>query len=373
MFSRGSAKVLTTVKANGFNKSTIAKANTAFFGRRMFSHGGKDDAMKSGVGGAVFGDPKNENIRIYMNTEGTGSGRYVPREQAMVSVFDSGFILGDGVWEGLRMYNGKWLCLDKHLQRLYEACKYMDINIGVSPKELERDLQELVNVNGMKSGCHARLMVTRGEKYTPYQGPAVNKGPATIVCIAEHKPPATIDSPAQQNGIKLHTVHVRRGYADVQDQKLNSHSKINCVTACIAAKKAGADEGLMLDPHGQVATCNSVHFFIVRNGEVWTSGGNYCIPGITRGNILELCRKNGIPAFEKDFSLYECYGAQEAFVTGTFGGITPVSEIDGRQIGCNLYDSWNEDGAIPSFEVGPMTRRLQSLYNDMVIEQCGGL
>mmetsp|Transcript_5853 Transcript_5853/g.9078 ORF Transcript_5853/g.9078 Transcript_5853/m.9078 type:complete len:344 (-) Transcript_5853:70-1101(-) len=323
------------------------------------------------VAGAVFGDPRNEDILIYMNRKGPGSGKFVPRQQAVVSVFDSGFLMGDGVWEGLRLYNGKWFCIDKHLKRLYEACKFMDIDIGISPREIERDLNELAKVNKMKSGCHARLMVTRGEKYTPYQGPAVNKPNPTIVCIAEHKEAATIDSPAQQNGITLHTVHVRRGNADVQDQKLNSHSKINCITACIAAAKAGADEGLMLDPRGQVATCNSVHFFIVRDNEVWTSYGNYCIPGITRGNILELCHQNGIPAHEKDFSLYEVYGADEAFVTGTFGGVTPVSHVDGRMIGSKLYSNWKEGE--PKFTVGPMVRKLQNLYNSMVLKQCGGM
>lgn len=333
-----------------------------------------ESTTAAGVAGAVFGDKRNENVKIYMNMSGKGSGQFVPREKALVSVFDSGFLLGDAVWEGLRLYNGKWFCLDQHLRRLYEACKFMDIDIGVSPKEIQRDLEELVRVNGMKSGCHARLMISRGEKWTPYQGPAVNKGPPTIVCIAEHKPPAGPDSPAQVNGIKLHTVHVRRGYADSQDQKLNSHSKINCVSACIAANKAGADEGLMLDPHGQVATCNSVHFFIVRNnGEVWTSGGNYCIPGITRGNIIQICKDNQIPVFEKDFSLYDVYGANEAFVTGTFGGVTPVSQVDGRSIGSHLYHNWDESNQDSSFKAGPVVRKIQELYNAKVIRECGGL
>jgi len=317
----------------------------------------------AGVGGAVFGDPRNEDITIYMNTE--HEARFVPRREAMVSVFDSGFILGDGVWEGLRLYNGKWFCLDAHLKRLYEACKYMCIPIGMSPEQLTNDLNRLVELNGFKTGVHARLMVTRGEKHTPYQGPAVNKGPPTIVCIAEHKG-ANHDP---NKGLRLLTSHVRRGYADVQDQKLNSHSKINCITACISASKAGFDEALMLDPHGQVATCNSVHFFIVRNGEVWTSGGNYCIPGITRQNLLNLCRENNIPAYEKDFSLYEVYGADEVFCTGTFGGITPVKEVDGRVIGEDLADSWDNPPGFP----GPMVSRLRGLYNDMVTRECGGL
>lgn len=315
----------------------------------------------------MFGDPRNEDILIYLNTD--GEAKFVPREQAVVSVFDSGFILGDGLWEGLRLYNGTWFCMEDHMKRLYESCKFMDINIGMSPEELCADLDKLVELNGMKSGVHARLMITRGEKHTPYQGPSVNKGPPSIVCIAEHKG-ANHDP---NKGLRLLTSHVRRGYADSQDQKLNSHSKINCITACISAQKAGFDEALMLDPHGQVATCNSVHFFVVRNGEVWTSGGNYCIPGITRGNILKLCRENGIPAFEKDFSLFEVYGADEVFCTGTFGGITPVTEVDGRVIGTNLADSWDQKQGEGVIFPGPMVQRLRGLYNEMVIKECGGL
>lgn len=329
-------------------------ANRLMAGRRFFS-----------IGGAVFGDARNADIKIMMNTDG-GESRIVPREEARVSVFDSGFILGDGVWEGLRLYNGVWFCLDEHLGRLYEACKFMDIDMPLSPAALTEDLYRLVDANGMVDNVHARLMVSRGEKVTPYQGPSVNLGPPSIVCIAEHKPGTGLP---EGEGLRLHTVHVRRGYADVQDQKLNSHSKINCVTACIAAAKAGADEALMLDPHGQVATCNSVHFFIVRNGEVWTSGGNYCIPGITRGNVIRLCRENGIPVYEKDFSLYEVYGADEAFVTGTFAGVNPVKEIDGRRIGTNLHDgNWGKDTVdLP----GPMVTRLRKLYNEMVARETG--
>jgi branched-chain amino acid aminotransferase len=326
--------------------------------------------MSHGVGGATFGDVRNgDSLLVYMNVRGPGSGAFVPRAQALVSVFDSGFLMGDAVWEGMRLYNGKWFCLDKHLRRLYEAAKFMDMDIGLDPHELRADLARLATLNGMMSGCHCRLMVTSGEKWTPYQGRSVNKGPATVVCIAEFKPAATADSPAQVRGLRLHTVHVRRGYPDSQEQKLNSHSKINCVTACIAAGKAGADEALMLDPHGMVATCNSTHFFIVRNGQVWTSFGSYCIPGITRANVLELCRAHGIPCCERDFSLYEVYAAEEAFVTGSFGGITPVREVDGREIGTGLYDSWGKG----EFQVGPMVRRLQQLYNEMIVAECGAL
>lgn len=283
-------------------------------------------------------DPRNANILISVN------GELFPREKAVVSVFDSGFILGDGVWEGLRVHHGRIAFLDRHLERLYEGAKAIDMDIGIAPEALEKRLYETLEANGMQDGVHIRLMVTRGMKRTPYQDPRVNIGPATIVIIPEFKNPKPESA---TRGMKLFTVHVRRGYPDVQDQKLNSHSKLNCITACIQAAKAGADEALMLDPHGFVATCNSTHFFIVRKGEVWTSTGEYCIPGITRGVVIELCREAGIPVFEKRFSLTDVYGAQEAFVTGTFAGVAPVSSVDGR---------------ILTNGRGPMVERLQKLY-----------
>ena len=283
-------------------------------------------------------DPRNRDILIYVN------GTLRPRGQALVSVFDSGFILGDGVWEGLRVHRGRIAFLDAHLDRLYEAAKAIDLDIGLSRSALTAALYETLTTNRMNDGVHMRLMVTRGLKSTPYQDPRACIGPATVVIIAEYKVPRP---EVLAQGVRLFTVHVRRGAPDVQDPKLNSHSKLNCITACIQATKAGADEALMLDPHGFVATCNSTHFFIVRNGEVWTSTGNYCILGITRGNVLRLCRENGIAAFEKNFSLTEAYGAQEAFVTGTYAGIAPVTEIDGRKISTGR---------------GPVVERLQQLY-----------
>jgi len=283
-------------------------------------------------------DPRNRDILIYVN------GELRARAQAVVSVFDSGFILGDGVWEGLRVHQGALAFLDLHLDRLFEAAKAIDLDVGLGRAELIAALYRTLAANHMRDGVHVRLMVTRGLKSTPYQDPRVSIGPATIVIIPEYKLP----NPASlTRGLRLFTVHVRRGPPDVQDPKLNSHSKLNCITACIQATKAGADEALMLDPHGFVATCNSTHFFIVRHGEVWTSSGNYCIAGITRANVLRLCRENGIPAFEKNFSLTETYSAQEAFITGTYAGIAPVIEIDGRRI---------SDGR------GPMVERLQRLY-----------
>ncbi|MCB1816134.1 MAG: aminotransferase class IV [Candidatus Competibacteraceae bacterium] len=292
-------------------------------------------------------DPRNDNILIYIN------GEFYPREKAMVSVFDSGYILGDGVWEGLRVHHGRIAFLPQHLKRLYEGAKAIDMDIGLSKDELTEALYDTLQANQMQDGVHIRLMVTRGIKATPYQDPRVTIGPATIVIIPEYKNPKP---ETLTQGIRLFTVHVRRGYPDVQDPKWNSHSKLNCISACIQAAKAGADEALMLDPHGFVATCNSVHFFIVREGEVWTSSGDYCLGGITRSNILRLCRENAIPAFEKNFSLTDVYGAEEAFVTGTFAGVSPVSEVDGRVIG---------DG-----QRGPMVERLQQLYLALIERDC---
>src|SRR5678815_2404320 len=268
-------------------------------------------------------DARNRDILIYVN------GAMKKRDEAVVSVFDSGFVLGDGVWEGLRVSEGHPAFLDQHLDRLYEGAKAIALDIGLDRDALTRAVYATLDANAMTDGVHVRLMVTRGVKRTPYQDPRVTIGPATIVIIAEHKDPLP---DTVERGLKLFTVHVRRGYPDVQDPKLNSHSKLNCITACIQAYTAGADEALMLDPHGFVATCNSTHFFIVRKGEVWTSTGQYCLGGITRANVIALCRDNAIPVFEKSFSLTDVYGADEAFVTGTFAGVVPVHTIDGRRI-----------------------------------------
>ena len=287
-------------------------------------------------------DPRNRDIRIYVN------GDLYPRERAVISVFDSGFVLGDGVWEGLRVHKGRIAFLGAHLDRLYEGAKAIDLDIGMSRAALTQALYDTLSANHMTEGVHVRLMVTRGLKSTPYQDPRASIGPASVVIIPEYKVPRP---EVLTQGVRLFTVHVRRGAPDVQDPKLNSHSKLNCITACIQATKAGADEALMLDPHGFVATCNSTHFFIVRHGEVWTSSGDYCLPGITRANVLRLCRENGIAAFEKNFSLTEAYGAQEAFVTGTYAGIAPVTEIDGRSVSSGR---------------GPMVERLQQLYLELI-------
>jgi branched-chain amino acid aminotransferase len=293
-------------------------------------------AMQSAHDSAA--DPRNASILISVN------GALVPRAEAMVSVFDSGFVLGDGVWEGLRVHAGRIAFLDAHLDRLYEGAKAIAMDVGLTRVALTKRLYATLDANRMTDGVHVRLMVTRGLRSTPYQDPRVVVSPATIVIIPEYKAPL----PAMvERGLRLFTVHVRRGDPAVQDPKLNSHSKLNCITACIQAIQAGADEALMLDPHGFVATCNSTHFFIVRKSEVWTSTGDYCLGGITRANVIALCREAGITVFEKNFSLTDVYGADEAFVTGTFAGVVPATEVDGRVL---------TDGR------GPMVERLQALY-----------
>ena len=285
-------------------------------------------------------DARNEDILIWVN------GTLRPKRDAMVSVYDSGFMLGDGVWEGIRLYDGRWAFLDDHIDRLFEAALAIDLDIARSKAEVKQALLETQAANGMQTDAHARLMVTRGVKHRPFQHPALSRSGPTMVIIMEHSRPK-IPRP-----IRLATVPHLRGLPMTQDPKLNSHSKLNCILACIAAEKAGADEALMLDIHGFVNTTNACNFFIVRKGEVWTSTGDYCMPGITRGKVIDLCRANGIPVFEKNFSLVETYSADEAFLTGTFGAQTPVGMIDGRVIGTG--------------EMGPMTGRLRGLYKDLV-------
>jgi branched-chain amino acid aminotransferase len=292
-------------------------------------------------------DPRNASILIDIN------GELFARDEARVSVFDSGFVLGDGVWEGLRVHHGKIAFLEQHLDRLYGGAKALDMEMEVTPQQLVKRLYNVLEANTMQEGVHIRLMVSRGIKATPYQDPRITITPPTMVIIPEYK--NALPETASR-GIRLFTVHVRRGYPDVQDPKLNSHSKLNCITACIQATKAGADEALMLDPHGFVATCNSTHFFIVGKGEVWTSSGDYCLDGITRGVVIGLCETNDIPVYQKNFSLTDVYRADEAFVTGTFAGLAPVSEIDGRIIG---------DG-----ERGPVVESLQQLYLGLLETEC---
>ncbi|MCX7889399.1 MAG: D-amino acid aminotransferase [Rhodobacteraceae bacterium] len=285
-------------------------------------------------------DARNDSILIYVN------GRIVPRAEAMVSVYDSGFMLGDGVWEGLRLYNGRWAFLDEHIDRLFEAARAIDLDIGLPREGVKQALLDTQAANGMTTDVHARLMVTRGVKTRPFQNPRLSRQGPTIAIIMEHS------RPNAPRPIRLATVPNIRGLPMTQDPKLNSHSKLNCILACIAAQKAGADEALMLDVHGFVNTTNACNFFIVRKGELWTSTGDYCMNGITRAKVLELARANGIPAHERNFSLVETYSADEAFLTGTFGAQTPVGMIDGRVIGTG--------------QMGPVTARLRDLYKALV-------
>jgi branched-chain amino acid aminotransferase len=288
-------------------------------------------------------DERNSDIRIYVD------GSIVHRDEARISVYDSGFMLGDGVWEGLRLYNGKWAFLDEHLDRFFEAAKAIDLDIGMTREGVVAALDATARANDMMENVHARLMVTRGIKSKPFQDPRLSRSGPTMVIIMEHSRPA---GSAATEGIRLHTVPFHRGLPLTQDPKLNSHSKLNCILAGIHAQKAGADEALMLDPLGFVNTTNSCNFFIVRKGEVWTSTGDYCMNGITRRKVIELCRGNAIAVFERNFSLVDTYGADEAFITGTFGAQTPVFEIDGRSIGGN--------------EAGPVTQKIRQLYRDLI-------
>jgi len=285
-------------------------------------------------------DARNETIRIWLN------GQIVPKAEALVSVYDSGFMLGDGVWEGLRLYDGTWAFADEHLDRLFEAAKAIDLDIGKTRAEVMQAILDTQAANEMETDAHARLMVTRGVKTRPFQHPSLSQQGPTMTIIMEHSKPK-IARP-----IRLATVPHLRGLPMTQDPKLNSHSKLNCILACIAAEKAGADEALMLDINGFVNTTNACNFFIVRKGVVWTSTGDYCMNGITRQKVIDLCRANDIPVHERNYSLVDTYGADEAFLTGTFGAQTPVSSIDGRMIG---------DG-----QQGPVTTHLQALYKALI-------
>ena len=287
-------------------------------------------------------DPRNRDIQIYVN------GRFYHRDQASVSVYDSGFLLGDGMWEGMRIHNGKWAFFDEHMDRLYNSCKAVSLDIGMSKQQMLEALNATAEINGITDDAHCRLMVTRGVKVKPFQHPSLSRSGPTIVIIVEHSRPK---EGLHTKGVSLATVPQVRGLPMSQDAKYNSHSKLNCVIGCLQAEQAGADEALMLDPHGFVNTTNACNFFIVRRGEVWTSTGDYCMNGVTRQNVINLCRDNGIPVFEKNFSLYEAYGADEAFLTGTFGAQTPVATIDGKEIG-------QGDRVV--------TQRIQELYRDLI-------
>ncbi len=290
-------------------------------------------------------DKRNEDIKIYIN------GEFFHRDQAKISVFDSGFLLGDGIWEGIRLVNNSWLFLDEHLDRLYEGCKAIDIQLDEDKKFLTNAIIETQKINNITDAAHARVMVTRGNKIKPFQQPSLSKDGINLVIIMEHS-----EEHPNTDGVKLVTVPQVRGLPMSQDPKLNSHSKLNCIIACIQANKSGGDEALMLDPFGFVNTTNSCNFFIVKNGEVWTSTGDYCMNGITRLRVIEICKNNKIPIYEKNFSLVDVYSSQEAFITGTLGSLTQVTNVDDRLIG-NVNHGW------------PVTEKLRKLYKDLIYAQ----
>ncbi len=290
-------------------------------------------------------DERNQSLKVYLN------GKIVPREQALVSVYDAGFMLGDGIWEGIRLYNGKWAFVRDHMDRLYESARVVDMDIPLTREQMIEALDQTAAANQMTQDVHARLMITRGLKSKPFQDPRLSQQGLTIAIIMEH---SKVPEHSYNNGITLHTVPIYRGLPVTQDPKLNSHSKLNCILACIHAQKAGADEALMLDPQGFVNTTNSCNFFIVRKGEVWTSTGDYCMNGITRQKVIDLCQAHQIPIHVRNFSLMETYGAEEAFLTGTFGAQTPVDSIDGRKIG--TPGQW------------PRIEKIRKLYKNLVRE-----
>ena len=287
-------------------------------------------------------DERNNNIQIYIN------GSFYLRDDAKISVFDSGFLLGDGIWEGIRLVKNEWLFIDEHIDRLFEGCLAVDITLDLSRDEIKEAILETQKINNMSDSAHARVMITRGDKIKPFQQPSLSTSGINFVIIMEH----SFESP-NSNGIKLVTVPQVRGLPMSQDPKLNSHSKLNCIIACIQANKAGGDEALMLDPYGFVNTTNSCNFFIVKNNEVWTSTGDYCMNGITRKKVIELCSEHKIPIYEKNFSLVDVYSAQEAFITGTLGSLTQVISIDERSIGSS-DEGW------------PITSKLRQAYKKLI-------
>lgn len=298
--------------------------------------------MKSETTHDAEDDIRNRDIKIYVN------GDIVHRDQAVVSVYDSGFMLGDGMWEGMRIYNGKWAFFDEHMDRFFNSCKAVSLDVGMDRAGILDALNRTTAANGISNDAHCRLMLTRGVKVKPFQHPSLSRSGPTLVIIVEHSKP--VDR-LQSLGISLATVPQVRGLPMSQDAKYNSHSKLNCVIACLQAEQAGADEALMLDPHGFVNTTNACNFFIVRKGAVWTSTGDYCMNGVTRQKVIDLCHANDIPIFERNYSLVDAIGADEAFLTGTFGAQTPVASIDGKEIGTGTH---------------PVTARIQALYKALI-------
>ena len=294
-------------------------------------------------------DPRNENVLIYIN------GEILPRPEARVSVFDSGFLLGDGVWEGIRLHNGQLVFLEEHIERLYAGAAAIGMDIGIHKNDLVAKIHETLAANDMHVDIHLRLIVSRGLKTTPYQHPRVNVGPPTVVIIPEYK---VVTEDSKSYGLKLVSVTTNRASESTQDPKINSLSKFNCIQACIEADRLGGDEGLMLDMHGYVSTCNSTNFFIVRDSEVWTSTGEYCLNGVTRSAIIDLCKANNTTVMEKNFLTDDVHTADEAFVTGTFAGVLPVTAVD--------------EHVLSGGQRGPLTKRLQELYRSEINKRYPG-
>ncbi len=301
--------------------------------------------MVHGTHNAV-NDDRNEHIKISIN------GELFDRKDAKISVFDSGYLVGDGIWEAFRLHQGVLVFLNEHLTRLWEAAATVGMKLPFTKAHLVSDIRKVLDANDMNDHVHVRVMVTRGIKKTPSQDPRLTISGPNVVIIAEHK---QASSETKEQGITLFTSTIRRGSPDYLDPRLNCHSKLHEVQALVQAIEAGADEALMLDIHGFVSTCNATNFFIVKGDQVWTSTGQYCMNGITRGKVIEACERFGITCLQKDFSLYDVYGADEAFVTGTFGGLTPVTKIDGRIIGDGTY--------------GASTKKLSSLYNQLIEDE----
>ena len=291
-------------------------------------------------------DPRNEAIQIFIN------GDLLSRSEAKISVFDSGYLVGDGVWEAVRLHSGTLVFLDLHLNRLWQAAQAVGMALPFTRQELVNDIWKTLRANDMHDGVHVRVMVTRGIKKTPSQDPRLTISGPNVVIIAEHK---QASAATKEQGITLFTSTVRRGSPDYLDPRLNCHSKLHEVQALVQAIEAGADEALMLDVHGFVATCNATNFFMVKDHEVWTSTGQYCMNGITRGNVIRICEQRSVTCHQKNFSLFDVYGADEAFVTGTFGGLTPVTKIDGRIIGAGTY--------------GPLTQTLSAWYEELIEQE----
>jgi branched-chain amino acid aminotransferase len=288
-------------------------------------------------------DQRNDSILIYVN------GTLYPRDEARISVFDSGYLVGDGVWEAVRLHEGVLVFLDEHLDRLYQGAATIGMNIGLTRQELTAKIWETLRANNMSDNVHVRFMLTRGIKKTPSQDPRLTLTGPNLVIIPEFK---TADPGSKSRGVRLFTSTIRRGSPDYLDPRLNCHSKLHEVIALVQALEAGADEALMLDIHGFVSTCNATNFFMIKGEQVWTSTGQYCMNGITRGKVITVCEKHRIPCYQKNFSLFDVYGADEAFVTGTFGGLTPVVAVDGRTIDRGEY--------------GALTRRLSGLYEQEI-------